>query len=158
MLFNKNLFSRDVNLKLYIIHPNDFDFGPIKSLLDSTSGNLGLQYKLNINPINFKDNKIALKAIETALKAECESKNSNIFWFIIPPSFKTQYKLVKRMTLKSELEINSQVTISTNLQKKGFQSIFTKILLQMAAKLGNKLWVPKISQRITNSGVLLIGM
>lgn len=71
MLFNKNLFSRDVNMKLYIILPNDFDFAPIKSLLDSTAGNLGLQYKLNTNAVNFKDSKVALKAIETALKAEC---------------------------------------------------------------------------------------
>lgn len=158
MLFNKNLFSRDASLKIYIVLPNDFDFAPIKSLLDSTAGNLGLQYKLSTNAINFKDNKAALKAIETALKAECDSKTSNMFWFIIPPSFKTQYKFVKRMTLKSGLEINSQVTISTNLQKKGFQSIFTKILLQMAAKLGNKLWVPKTSQKIANSGALLIGI
>lgn len=62
------------------------------------------------------------------------------------------------MTLKNGFEINSQVTISTNLQKKGFQSIFTKILLQMAAKLGNKLWVPKISQKIAGTGSLLIGI
>jgi hypothetical protein len=36
-------------------------------------------------------------------------------------------------------------------------SILTKILLQMAAKVGNKLWVPKVSQKLQSSGVLLIG-
>jgi hypothetical protein len=67
-----------------------------------------------------------------------------MFWFIIPANFKHQYKNLKRMLLNSKIERNSQVTVSNTLQKKGFASILTKILLQMTAKIGNKLWVPKI--------------
>jgi hypothetical protein len=60
--------------------------------------------------------------------------------------------------LKEGVEINSQVTVTTSLQKKGFASIFTKVLLQMAAKIGNKLWVPKVSAKVQSSGVVLIGL
>ena len=69
---------------------------------------------------------------------------SNMFWFILPNSFKTHYSAIKKIVLKSQ--VNSQVSLVSTMQKKGFASVFTKILLQMAAKLGNKLWVPKISR------------
>jgi aubergine-like protein len=158
MLFNKFLFSRDVTLKICIILPSDFDFGPTKRLLESTTSSIGLQYRSSMNTINYSDNKMAMKKIENIIQDESESKTSNIFWFIIPSNYKTQYKTLKRMTLKSGVEINSQVTVSSNLEKKGSPSIFTKILLQMAAKVGNKLWVPRISPKIQNSGVMLIGI
>lgn len=37
----------------------------------------------------------------------------------------------------------TQVMVDTQFSKKGFQSIATKILLQIIAKRGNTLWVPK---------------
>lgn len=45
--------------------------------------------------------------------------------------------------------------IDTQFQKKGFQSIATKILLQMIAKRGNILWVPRPLCKIDN--IMLIG-
>lgn len=60
--------------------------------------------------------------------------------------------------MKMDIEKNSQVTLTSTLQKKGFNSIMTKILLQMAAKVGNKLWVPKVPAKVLNSGVLMIGI
>lgn len=54
--------------------------------------------------------------------------------------------------------MTSQVTVVSNLEKKGFQSIFTKILLQMSVKVGNKLWVPKVSNKVQSSGVMFIGI
>jgi hypothetical protein len=83
-----------------------------------------------------------------------------MFWFIIPPNFKSQYKALKRMTLKAGVEVNSQVTVSSNLSaiEKKVQTVFTKVLLQMAAKIGNKLWLPKISSKVQSSGVMFIGI
>ena len=81
-----------------------------------------------------------------------------MFWFIIPPNFKSYYKNLKQMTLKAGVDKNSQIAVTSTLQKKGVNSIITKILLQMAAKVGNKLWVPKIPSRVFNCGVLLIGI
>ena len=99
-----------------------------------------------------------MKHIEKCVRKESEGKTSNICWFIIPPSFKNHYKSLKRMCLKEGVEMNSQATITTNLLKKNSASIFTKVLLQMTAKIGNKLWVPKVSQKIVSAGVLLIGL
>ena len=62
------------------------------------------------------------------------------------------------MVLKRGIEKNSQITISSTLQRKNSQAVLTKLLLQMAAKVGNKLWVPKISNRVPSSGILMIGI
>ena len=49
--------------------------------------------------------------------------------------------------------------MTSTIQKKGVKSIVTKILLQMATKVGNKLWVPKIPNKLTSSsGILMIGI
>jgi hypothetical protein len=117
-----------------------------------------LQQKLISYPISFNDSRQALKNIETSIAKECENGSANMFWFIIPPNFKSYYKNLKQMTLKAGVDKNSQIAVTSTLQKKGVNSIITKILLQMAAKVGNKLWVPKIPSRVFNCGVLLIGI
>jgi hypothetical protein len=96
--------------------------------------------------------------MERCVKGESEGKTSNLCWFIIPPTFKQHYKTLKRMCLKEGVEMNSQATLTTNLLKKNSASIFTKVLLQMAAKTGNKLWLPRVSQKVGSAGVLLIGV
>jgi hypothetical protein len=103
MLFNKYLYNRDVALKLYIFYPANFDFGSIKKLLESTCSNLGLQFKIATSSINYNDSRSVLKNIENIVNSENEGKTSNMFWFIIPPNFKSQYKTLKRMTLKEGL-------------------------------------------------------
>jgi len=52
------------------------------------------------------------------------------------------------MVLEAGIEKNSQITVASTFQKKGFESVFTKILLQMAAKVGNKLWVPRVPTKV----------
>lgn len=42
-----------------------------------------------------------------------------------------------------ELGIVSQMMLDTVMQKKESKSVLTKVLLQMAAKVGNTLWVPR---------------
>ena len=61
---------------------------------------------------------------------------------VIPSSLKTQYKQIKIKSIENN-QMLTQVMIDTQFAKKGFQSIATKILLQIIAKRGNTLWVPK---------------
>lgn len=49
-----------------------------------------------------------------------------------------------------------QVACESTLRKKNAQSIATKILLQIIAKRGNTLWVPKTQSKI--SDIMLIGI
>ena len=81
-----------------------------------------------------------------------------MFWFIIPFGFKSSYSSLKKIMLKAGIEKNSQVTVASTLNKKGVQTVLTKILLQMAAKVGNKLWVPKVPQKVSSSGVMMVGI
>jgi len=60
----------------------------------------------------------------------------------LPISLKTQYKQLK-ITALAELEIVTQVATEATMRKKNLQSVATKILLQIIAKRGNILWVPK---------------
>jgi hypothetical protein len=69
MLFNKYLFSHDITLKVCVFYPLDFDFGSIKKLMESTCSNLGLQFKLSNNSINYGDYKTALRNIENIITA-----------------------------------------------------------------------------------------
>ena len=55
---------------------------------------------------------------------------------------KSQYKDIKIMTLKNILV--TQVVTENTMRKKNLRSIATKVLLQIIAKRGNILWVPRI--------------
>ena len=158
-LFNKQLYSPDVSLRISIICPTETDLTEAKNVMNSTSKNLGLYLSIVPQHIKFGEPRQTLKSIEDIIEKESKKKESaNIFWFIIPNSFKTNYSKLKKMVLKKNIERNSQITLTTTMQKKGFQSIVTKILLQMSAKVGNKLWVPKVSNKLSSSGVLMIGI
>lgn len=106
--------------------------------------------------------KSTLKNMEDIIYKECDSGTSrdttNIFWLIIPNNFKTNYSAIKKMILRNGIERNSQVSLLSTLQHKNFNSIMTKILLQMAAKVGNKLWLPRVSNKLPGSGVMMIGI
>lgn len=61
---------------------------------------------------------------------------------ILPGNMKSQYSKVKKAALTNHSSIVTQVALETTLAKKGFNSIATKILLQIASKTGNVPWLP----------------
>ena len=62
---------------------------------------------------------------------------------------KQQYKKIKTKALLDS-RIICQVVVDRTLQRKGNQSIATKLLLQIIAKRGNTLWVPKGQAKFDN--------
>ena len=68
---------------------------------------------------------------------------------------KSQYKRIKEASL-IENKIVCQVAVESTLRKKNAQSIATKILLQIIAKRGNTLWVPKTRAKIEDT--MLVGV
>jgi hypothetical protein len=67
---------------------------------------------------------------------------------VIPNFLKQNYGEIKRECLKN-LNIVSQCIVENTLRKKNIQSIATKVLLQMIAKRGNVLWVPKMTGKLS---------
>lgn len=61
---------------------------------------------------------------------------------VLTNQLKGQYKKIKNSALVRN-RIVCQMTTDTTLRKKNLQSIATKILLQIIAKRGNTLWVPR---------------
>ena len=91
-----------------------------------------------------------------SLQSEAEKaiqKGAKICCIVIPMNFKNNYKIIKNFTIK--LECVTQVVTEGTLRKKGLQSIATKVLLQMIAKRGNILWVPRISIDLEFSAMLV---
>ena len=48
----------------------------------------------------------------------------------------------------------TQIACESTLGKKNVQSIATKILLQIIAKKGNILWVPSVTDQVTNTMIV----
>jgi hypothetical protein len=96
--------------------------------------------KLNAGDFDFRK---AIRQIEEMIRKAVEKEDCNICLIILPNQLKTQYKKVKNEALLHH-KIICQVTTEGTLKKKNLQSIATKILLQMIAKRGNTLWVPRI--------------
>jgi hypothetical protein len=63
---------------------------------------------------------------------------------ILPARLKSAYKKLKKICC-CDIGIPLQIVLDSIAQKKEFQSIATKVLLQMAAKVGNTLWLPSSS-------------
>lgn len=156
MLFNKPLFASQVPLRLLIVGPEDFDYQPLKTLLVSTCHNLNLELALKIQTVRGGNSRNFIPSVQEAISSEREK--SNCYWVVLSPSFKNEYKTLKSFLLGAKVSKISQISLTSTLNKKGFNSILTKILLQMAAKVGNKLWVPKVSDEVEQTGILMIGI
>jgi hypothetical protein len=100
--------------------------------------------------------KKGIEVIEDELRYRSK-KDYNIYLIVIPNSLKTSYKKIKKICL-IDLKLNSQIVTQNTLQRKEFNSIATKVLLQMAAKIGNTLWVPRPMESLKNIKIMLVGV
>lgn len=68
-----------------------------------------------------------------------------MIFFILPAKAKPKYPDIKKLCYSDQDRcINSQIALEPKLSnQKSMQSVATKLLLQMAVKVGNILWVPK---------------
>ena len=66
---------------------------------------------------------------------------------------KTQYKRMKNTALLKH-RIICQMTTENTLRKNNLRSIATKILLQIIAKRGNTLWVPKCPKGVSEAMIM----
>lgn len=80
-----------------------------------------------------------------------------MFLVVLPAKLKSGYKKLKKICC-CDIGIPLQVVLDSISQKKEFQSIATKVLLQMAAKVGNTLWLPSPSETFSKSHVMLVGI
>ena len=89
------------------------------------------------------------------LDKEGQFDDFDVNWFIIPPNMKAHYKTIKRLSLKPQNPKVTQVTLTTTLAKKGFASILTKVLIQIASKVGNVPWMPRIPTALPQKTILI---
>jgi hypothetical protein len=82
------------------MHPNDFDLQSVKSLMSSTCPNLKIEYKLITKEVKYQDIRTTSRTLERIINDESVN-GANMFWFVIPPSFKNNYSIIKKLVLKS---------------------------------------------------------
>lgn len=87
-----------------------------------------------------------------------KNEEHNINWFLIPNYFKKFYTEIKNLPFKEKKPKVNQVTLLSSLKKKNFPSILTKILLQMATKVGNVLWLPTSEEKNEANTIMMIGI
>jgi hypothetical protein len=90
------------------------------------------------------------KDITKAIRAT--NKNVNICLIVLPNNMKNDYKRIKYNALLDGML--TQVVTDGTLRKKNLQSIATKVLLQIIAKRGNTLWVPKTLREVPGAMLL----
>lgn len=154
-LFNKALFKNKVELNLLIIH---FDFRrleDVKNIFTSTSKNLILPLKIAEKNLGMFDNN-ALEALETCV--ENKKKNFNLILFVLPAKAKSKYPDIKKWCYSDQNHsVSSQVVLDSKLSNpKSTQTVCTKLLLQMAVKIGNILWVPQPPK--SDSKIMIVAM
>ena len=143
-------------INIVVIVPQDYDFEQIDKLFSSTCKNLCLKYLLNVIKLSFQDQKKAMVDIQKFIEdPKGEFDNFDLNWLILPPNMKSQYKTIKRLSVKSENPKATQVTLTSTLAKKGFASILTKILIQISSKVGNIPWAPRIPAGVPQRTMLL---
>ncbi len=137
-LFSQPIYQAKHKIKLAILYFRA-DLRDLIKTFESTSRNL--QVDLSYEKYELRDERNAIDDIKRTLRKAVDN-GTNICLIVIPPNMKTQYKRIKEASL-IENQIVCQVAVEATLRKKNAQSIATKILLQIIAKRGNTLWVPK---------------
>jgi len=87
-----------------------------------------------------QDEKSIIQAIDKALSHKLDP---NILMVVLPTRLKNSYAKFKKYTLaiQPDSQVLTQFVLESTLQRKsGLQTVYTKLLLQMAAKRGNILW------------------
>jgi len=88
--------------------------------------------------------------LDAAIGKAAEREGCNICLIILPSQMRTQYKKLKNTALL-KYRVVCQMTTENTLRKNNLRSIATKILLQIIAKRGNTLWVPKCPKEVSES-------
>ena len=99
------------------------------------------------------DSRKGKEMLEGAIGKAAEREGCNICLIVLPNPLKTQYKRLKTTALLKH-RIVCQMTTENTLRKNNLRSIATKILLQIIAKRGNTLWVPKIPSGVSEAMML----
>lgn len=88
------------------------------------------------------NNNKALLQVEMGIIEACKQQKSNIVFIVLPNGLKTYYRKIKKFCLIDH-KIISQIICESMLPHRHSINIFGKILLQILAKCGNILWIPK---------------
>jgi len=142
-----------------MVYFDSYDSRSLINIFTSTANNMKLRMRLKEFCLGRYTANKGLTDIEDILRDDKEEvkNNFNLVFIILPSGLKTQYKKIKRYALMSSSRVITQIALESTLGKKGFNSIATKLLLQVATKTGNVPWLPEPPKSI-NSRLMVVGI
>jgi hypothetical protein len=141
-LWGKPIFNSKHSIKCGIVYFSGQDTGLLLDTFNETSKKLKVKFEAIKVKAGTYDSRKGLEMLSDAIGKAAEREGCNICLIILPNQLKTQYKKLKTAALLKH-KIICQMTTEATLRKQNLRSIATKILLQIIAKRGNTLWVPK---------------
>lgn len=139
-LFDKPIFSSRHNVKCGIVVARNTDLRDLLRVFTATSEKLGVKMESEVYEV---EGSRGAKEMQVQLGKAVE-KGANICLVVLPNNLKHEYRKLKVFALGDRETVTQMMTEGT-LRKKNLQSIATKVLLQIIAKRGNTLWVPKLN-------------
>ena len=152
-LYSQPIYSNKYSVRLGVIYFTGVDVNNVIRIFETTARNLDVRLDTIIIKGGDPDPKKTVTVLEALLKRAAEKDCCNICFIVLPNQFKQQYKKIKSQAL-IENGMVCQVALDSTLRKKSVQSICTKILLQIIAKRGNTLWVPKCNEILKKTMII----
>jgi hypothetical protein len=149
-LHSTPIYASKHPIKCGVIYFANQDTRQLLDTFEETTKRLKVKFEAVKIKAGEYDNRKALDMLEHAIGKAAEREGCNICLICLPNQLKTQYKKIKVMALKKH-KIICQMTTEGTLRKNNLRSIATKILLQIIAKRGNTLWVPRIPPGVSTT-------
>lgn len=142
----------------------DFNMGSLENvritltqIFKSTARSFQIDFDFKPCDLGEFSSRKGVEVIEDELRYRVK-KDYNIYLIVLPNALKTSYKKIKKICLV-DLKIVSQIVTQYTLgRQKEFNSIATKVLLQMAAKVGNTAWMPRPMDSLRDTKIMLVGV
>ena len=154
-MFDRPVYKANIPLKCCLLHFNGMDVYNVKKIMETTAKNIDLKLEFKVANVGQYFASEAFEILAKELQHQHQKNYHNIYFIILPPEARGVYPKLKNLCF-CELGVSLQIALETFLQKREFATIATKLLLQMAAKVGNVLWVPR-SEILVKNDVMVIG-
>ena len=144
-------------LNILMLAPETLNTREAEGVIQNTCKKLMVKQFMRIEKLNFRDRNVMNVISHFFEDGKGEFSKFNIVWIVLPFNQKGLYGDIKKMSMKSRTPKLTQMTVESTFSKKGFMSVCTKILLQMASKVGNALWLP-LPPKLAGTKTMMMGI
>ena len=141
------IYDSQKQVNLTLLYFPQVDIQTLERSLAKLATEMSIQLVIKLKKMTDYKNNQSLQDIKEQIFKYINTDHDSIVLLILPNPLKTSYRQIKKWSLNNNNPLLTQVVLEATLKKKGLDSILTKVLLQVSAKVGNTLWVAQASQK-----------